>query len=296
MPVPVSIPNFYGGLSQKSERLRASNQMNEVTNIDITVEDGISKRNPITYVSALDIDVSSTDAYIHTWTQNEDNTYFMKFNGSGIEIYDQTGVDKDVFFLDSSSYVSSLGDGKQPRDVFKTLSLGDATVVLRTDKETAMDSALTAAADASSAYIFFKQAQLGHVTFRIYAQLDTSSNGKRATYSRTAKNMDATDNQKRGWNGWYTHTTADTNIIASRHVGEINTPEAGTQAYDNWGDGAVYARTMGSTVRLMKTNGAPFADISTTDGLGDKAMAVIWQNVDSLSNLPVNLVYRSILF
>jgi len=288
MPTPVSIPNFYGGLSQKSERLRSSNQMNEVTNIDITVEDGISKRNPITYVSALDMDVSSTDAFVHTWTKDEDSTYFMKFNGSGVEVYDQTGVEKNVHFLDTSSYVSSLGDGKQPRDVFKTLSIGDATVVLRTDKETAMDSDLTAAADASSAYVFFKQAQLGYVTFRIGCQLDTSADVKRWTYSNSAKNSDSANNGYRNGSGWYTRHTADTKAVASRHWLVIMKPSE-PYVQGIWGDGAVSATLMGSVLKLYKANGKPFADISTADGLGDQAMSLIWQNVDSLDGLPVNL-------
>ena len=198
MPQPITIENVYGGISQKNERLRKLNQFQDVVNCDVSLEEGLYKRNGSVFVSALEFDVSSSKAYTHTFLKDEDTQYYMVFDGSGVKVYDGSGVEQQVVFgsSDTSAYFSGI---ENPREVFNTLTLGDGVVVNRKDVITRMDESLTDGPDASVAYFFVKQAQLGTIPLKWWLTLDGSARYGKVMTATSHTNQEVTRDSDTGW-------------------------------------------------------------------------------------------------
>ena len=294
---PVTVPNLYGGISQKSERLRALNEFQDVLNCDVSLEDGMYKRNGSVYVSALEMDVSANNAYVHTFIKSEDEHYFMVMDGSAVKIYDNSGVQRSIKYgsLDASTYFSGTGGGiENPRDVFNTVTIGDGVVVNRRDVVTRMSPELTDPADGSVAYLFVKQAQYGYIPFKWWFNLSGE-----AYYGQIQTGPDAAGEQnKRNADGFYHLLGINTEALAIyimatiNNTSTVNSGPAGslTEAYANWSGIEVSAtKSTGSTVRIFTTDGAPFENFNVADGLGDDGLILMWKTANNLFDLPLDM-------
>lgn len=291
---PVTIPDFYGGISQKSERLRALNEFQDVLNADVSLEEGIFKRNPISYVSAINVDVSANDAYVHTFIKSEDEHFHMVFNGSGVNIYNQDGIEQTLTYgsSDASSYFS--GVDIVPRNVFNTVTIGDGVVVNRKDVTTRLDSALTDPADGSVAYLFVKQAQFGWVPLKWWFNLSGESYYGQITTAKDAGTIESVRNA----DGWFHKLGINTEALAIYIMLTINNDSgvndgpanSGEDAYINWENTDVSAtKSIGSVIKVFSTNGTDFENFNVADGLGDNALILMWKTAKSLNELPLNM-------
>ena len=296
---PVTIPNFNGGISDRAERLRDLNDFEDVLNCDINLEDGIFKRNPAVYVSALDLDVSANNAFVHTFVRSEDEHYFVVFDGSGVKVFDNSGVERTVV-VDSKvqdNYVSSVNVGTAPRDAFLAVTIGDSVLFARKDIVCRKDEALTDPVDASKAYIWFKTASHGYTPYRFYL---TESNGtKKYSFLQTAKGIDNTDPQ-RSSSGWWRDLIETTEGLASytyltvMNYGNYQDGGAASteSAYIYWGapnNPDIRAKKMGSVCKIYSASGGHFQNFEVADGLADLGCVAIWKSVRSLDDLPVTL-------
>ena len=295
---PVTIPNFYGGISQKSERLRRLNQFEDVLNCDVSLEDGIYKRNPSLYVSSLEMDVSANNAYIHTFIKSEDEHYFMVMDGSAVKIYDNSGVERSIKYgsLDASNYFSGTGAPiSNPRDVFRTVTIGDGVVVARNDVTTRLSPDLTDPADGSVAYLFVKQAQFGWIPLRWWFNLSGEAYYGQVTTAKDAGTVKAV----RDADGWWSKLGINTEALAIYIMKTINNepgpnditlPGATEEAHQNWANTDVSAiKSIGSVVKVFTTDGAPFENWNVTDGLGDDALILMWKTANTLDDLPLRM-------
>jgi hypothetical protein len=259
-----------------------------MSNVDLDISKGTYKRMPSIYVSSIATDVSAANAFVHTFVADEDTWFFQVFDGSGVKVYDQSGVEQTVTFLDSSSYVSSTGDSQDPRDVLQTLTLGDGTVILRKDKVVSKSATLSDSLTLSAGYLFFKQTQYGKLAYRWYFQDDEDDTTKRRGYLTTAATVDSADDDT--YNGWYVDSRADTGNLAGYVVKTCNEPNAG-EANTQWNtfNSNASATWHGSICKLYKLDGTNIGSLDSADGLGDKGMSVIWKSVKSLDDLPVSL-------
>jgi len=305
MSKSLTVANLHGGISQQSERLRALNDFEDVVNCDVSLEDGMYKRNPISYLSSIDMDVSSSVAYVHSFVKSETEHYAMVFDGSSVKVFDNSGVERTVTTDPAVdfTYLSSVGDNKDPRDVFNTITLGDSVLINRKDKVVRMDPELSPDVEASSCYFFIKQAQYGWDT--ITFSVETSG---RSYYGlvQTAKSIDNVDpkrdtNTTAGKNHfWYCWLTNDTRSLSTyiyltvNNLGNYQSNPAGgtSKAYTQWasGDANVSAINIhGSVVKLITKNGMPFTNVEIRDSLGNAGVEAIWKTVGSLNDLPIEI-------
>ena len=295
---PVTIPNLYGGISQKSERLREINEFEDVVNCDVSLEDGLYKRNGSVYVSALNMDVNANNAYVHTFIKSEDEHYFMVFDGSAVKIYDNSGVERSIKYgsLDASNYFSGTGGGiANPRDVFNTVTIGDGVVVNRRDVTTRMSSELTDPARGDVGYIFVKQAQFAWTPFKWWLSLSGDPYYGIVTTAKDAGDVASLRNA----DGWWTRLNITTDTLAiyikktiNQEVGPNDTtvPVAPKQAFLNWGNTDVSAtQSIGSVVKVFSTDGTPFDNFNVDDGLGGQGLVLMWKTANNLFDLPLKM-------
>lgn len=303
MSKSLTVPNLHGGISQQSERLRALNDFEDVVNCDVSLEDGMYKRNPVSYLSSIDMDVSSSVAYVHSFVKSETEHYAMVFDGSSVKVFDNSGVERTVTTDPAVdfTYLSSVGDNKDPRDVFNTITLGDSVLINRKDKVVRMDPELSSDVESSSCYFFIKQAQYGWDTI----SWDVETSG-RSYYGivQTAKHIDdvdsARDTNTSKNHFWYVHLTSDTKSLSTyiyltvNNLGNYQSSPAPitSKAHTQWalGDANVSATNIhGSVVKLFTKDGKPFTNVEIRDSLGNAGVAAIWKTVKSLNDLPIEI-------
>ena len=310
MSKSLTIPDFYGGITQKSERLRDLNEFEDVLNCDVSIEDGIYKRNPISYLSAMDIDCSSSVAYVHSFVKSETEHYSMVFDGSSVQVFDNSGIERTVT-VDPAvdfTYLSSVGDNKLPRDVFNTVTLGDSVLINRKDKIVRMDPELRPDVEASSCYFFIKQAQYGweNITWSVEA-----SGRSYKGLVQTAKSIDDVNSERHvgGSNptSYFVHLTTSTKTLAGYIMLTVNnlanyqsSPALqNTLCGSSWHENSVdddgnamnvsAVKLHGSVVKLFTKNGEPFTNVELRDDLGNAGVAAIWKTVASLDDLPIEI-------
>lgn len=294
---PVTVENFYGGISQKSERLRALNEFEDAVNVDVTLEDGIYKRNPSVYVSSLETGVEETNAYVHTFIKSEDEQYSIVLDGSGIKIYDGSGVEQSFKYgsLEASSYFSGTASYDiVPREAFNTVTIGDGVVVNRKDVTTRLSPDLTDAADASVAYLFVKQAQFGWIPLKWWC-----SKGGQSYYGQVTTAKDSgTIESVRNADGWYHKLNINTEALAIYIMQTINNGETVNdgssipteEAHDIWnGAGISASKSIGSVVKVYTDDGSNFENFEVADGLGDNALILMWKTANNLFDLPLKM-------
>ena len=118
-----SIKNLKGGISQQPDILRFSDQGAEQVNCWSSESDGLQKRPPTVWKRRLGIDPGANPKF-HLINRDEQEQYYIVFNGSGVQVFDLAGNSYAVFGL--SPYVNT----PNPREDIRVITVADYTFVV----------------------------------------------------------------------------------------------------------------------------------------------------------------------
>lgn len=133
--INTDLTSLWGGVSQQYEEGRYDSQVSEMINCVPSIARGVLRRNPLEYISTLNIGTSSLDgSFIGSYDRGTDNEqYIIVIPGDGkIFVFNANdGIKKAEL---SNDYLK-IPSGKKAVDCFKILTLGDHTFVVNTTKE-----------------------------------------------------------------------------------------------------------------------------------------------------------------
>ena len=159
-----SIPELYNGISQQNPAIRLDSQCANQDNFLGNIVDGLTKRPGSEHVDELTGSNIDTSSFIHFYQRDITEKYLIAFTGDAtdpIEVYDLAdGSSKTVNYQDANakSYASGATN-------LKAVTIADYTIVVDTDKVTAMDSATTSSQD-PIAYVWAKN-RVANISTRI---------------------------------------------------------------------------------------------------------------------------------
>lgn len=258
MLVNHNIKNFSGGVSQQPDEDRFDNQVESMVNWQVTVAQGLRRRNPIELVGAIGL-VTSNIA-VHSYDRGDGlEKYGMIFDANGLRVFDENGNPKTVNnILYGGFAVHQLWTVSNYRKDIKFLTVGDTTWLLNRNEIVQ------------------------------YSQADPSTSGDvpKAFYwiNKSYDNGSGT--------GYTYQVTLDGNLVSTSATSTITAATNIATAVNALANFSAIAK--GSIVRIQRTNNAAFV-FESGDSWGNQASTgwYSWYGVDSgvkkISDLPASM-------
>lgn len=257
-----TIPNFIGGVSQQPDKLMFSNQAKELINMlpDPTI--GLTKRKPTEHIAKLS-EPLIIQPQIYT-INKEDEKYQVFLTGSTVRIFDLEGNEKTVNYEVDESLSEEQQEAAKtellkyittnnPIKDLQMDNIGDYTFVLNKTVTAKLSDETYPTPYKHAAMIFVKQGDYA-------VDYIVKVNDKKVSYT-TAKDD---------------RTTLKTNFIAQQLYEGLVT-QLGTT---DW----IITRT-NSTILIQNKNQKDFT-ISTEDSNGDRSLYCVYNEFETVSNLP----------
>lgn len=257
-----TIPNFIGGVSQQPDKLMFSNQAKELINMlpDPTI--GLTKRKPTEHIAKLS-EPLIIQPQIYT-INKEDEKYQVFLTGSTVRIFDLEGNEKTVNYEVDESLSEEQQEAAKtellkyittnnPIKDLQMDNIGDYTFVLNKTVTAKLSDETYPTPYKHAAVIFVKQGDYA-------VDYIVKVNDKKVSYT-TAKDD---------------RTTLKTNFIAQQLYEGLVT-QLGTT---DW----IITRT-NSTILIQNKNQKDFT-ISTEDSNGDRSLYCVYNEFETVSNLP----------
>lgn len=257
-----TIPNFIGGVSQQPSKLMFPNQAKELVNMlpDPTV--GLTKRKPTEHIARL-MDTLPIQPQVYT-VNKEDEKYQVFLTGSTVRVFDLEGNEKTV------NYDVKEGASEEEKEIAKAEllkyitttnpikdlqmdNIGDYTFILNKTITAKLADETYPNPYTHSAMVFIKQGDYS-IDYKI------TIDDKTVSYTTS-------ENDK---------TTLKTNAIATQLYDKL----VSTLKTDDWS----FTR-VNSTILIKNKKGKDFT-ISTEDSNGDRSMFCIYNEFETVSNLP----------
>ena len=257
-----TIPNFIGGVSQQPDKLMFPNQSKELLNMlpDPTI--GLTKRKPTEHIARL-MDALPIQPQVYT-VNKEDEKYQVFLTGSTVRVFDLEGNEKTVKYLvdedateeekettrtELLKYITT----ENPIKDLQMDNIGDYTFILNKTITAQLSDETYPNPHPNSAMVFVKQGD--------YAiDYSVTVNGNTITYT--------TDKEDR--------TTLKTNAIATQLFNKLK---------DKLGTTDWSLTRVNSTILIKNLKGQKFT-ISTEDSNGDRSMFCVYNEFETVSNLP----------
>jgi hypothetical protein len=257
-----TIPNFIGGVSQQSDKLMFPNQSKKLLNMlpDPTI--GLTRRKPTEHIAKL-MESLSVQPQVYT-VNKEDEKYQVLLTGTTVRVFDLEGNEKTINY----EINKELGEEEQEQQKVELLkyittnnpikdlqmdNIGDYTFILNKTVVAQLSDETYPNPYPYSAMIFVKQGD--------YAiDYSVTVNGKKVTYTTDGNN----------------NATLKTNAIA-------------TQLYDKLVSSlgtADWAFTRVNSTILIRNKKNEAFTISTEDSNGDRNLFCIYNEFETVSNLP----------
>lgn len=256
------IPNFIGGVSQQPDKLMFQNQSRKLLNMFPDPTTGLTKRKPTEHVAKL-MNPLTIQPQVYT-VNKEDEKYQIYLTGETIRVFDLEGNEKTVNYevdttltpeqqeaarQDLLSYVTT----NNPLKDLQMANIGDYTFILNKTVTAQLSDSTYPNTHPNSAIVFVKQGDYA-TDYKI-------------TVNSTTVTYTTSDSDK---------TTLKTNMIAT-HLYDSLVSTLGTT---DW----AFTR-INSTILIKNKNNQSFT-ISTTDSNGDRDMYCIYNEFETISNLP----------
>lgn len=257
-----TIPNFIGGVSQQPDKLKFPNQARELLNMlpDPTI--GLTRRKPTEHIARL-MDVLPIQPQIYT-VNKEDEKYQVFLTGETIRIFDLEGNEKTVNFIVNEDLSEEEKEAKKadlltyitttnPVKDLQMDNIGDYTFILNKTVTAKLADETYPNPYPYSAMVFVKQGDYA-IDYKI------TVNGQTVTYTTSATDK----------------VTLKTNSIATNLYNSL----VSTLGTTDW----AFTR-VNSTILIRNTKNQSFT-ISTEDSNGDRSMFCIYNEFETVSNLP----------
>tara|TARA_S200002703_G_scaffold4693_2_gene5813 strand:+ start:5891 stop:8917 length:3027 start_codon:yes stop_codon:yes gene_type:complete len=315
--INTSTPNLAQGVSQQPDNLRFSGQHDAQVNALSSVVDGLRKRPFTEFIGELGTDTAiDPDSFVYLINRDADNRHLLVIepdtapviydtaDGTSINLYDApTGTDTSY-----PTYTNTLN----PRRDLRALTVADTTFILNKAKTVGAISNNTDDA-VKKAVVFIKQGDYAkdyHVDITIgtttYHCSYKSGDGAGANSSEMPIGTKITNTADAG------HTEKDeaasteviaqgvyaailyakTTAIAADPIGNLTVTLADLEGVTS---GTNYSNaTNASSILLEYTSTADF-NVHTHDGLSNMGLGVIYNEVASISDLPINCFHGIIV-
>jgi len=298
--INTSLPNLIQGVSQQPDTLRFDGQCDEQINALSSVTDGLKKRPNARFIKQLESTALADGAFVHFINRDKQERYVLIINNNILKVYNIfTGATVDSETINSGDYLH-IADTTKPRDIFKALTVNDNTFILNTTKKVGREDTKSAALSADNrAIVFVKQGD-----FRTEYTIElTHSNGKifRATYLSGKQSTAGISNAKaragyiafklKGALSNATSTVGSTAISSLFTLTDIPSETYATASDNNLTeeedagddtDGTGYYQNF---FTITSDDGSDFK-IKISDSKANKALGVVYKEVDSISDLP----------
>ena len=307
--INTSLPNLIQGVSQQPDTLRFDGQCDEQINALSSVTDGLKKRPNARFIKQLESLPLADGAFVHFINRDKQERYVLIINNNTLKVYNIfTGATVDSETINSGDYLH-IADSTKPRDIFKALTVNDNTFILNTTKKVGRTNSKSAALSADNrAIVFIKQ---GDFKTEYTIEL-THSNGKifRATYLSGKQSTAGISNAKaragyiafrlKGALANATSTDGSNTAIASLFtITNVPSEAYGTASDNNINedpdnnddDGDANTNDTSGTgyyqnfFTITSNDGSDFK-IKISDSKANKALGVVYKEVDSISDLP----------
>ena len=163
MRVSQTIKNIVAGISQQPPILRHAEQLEEQVNGYSTEADGLQKRPPTVLIKKLSTFALTQDKQpkIHLINRDEQEQYFVSFNGERVQVFDLKGNEYTVKNA-THPYIQT----NKPLENIHTITQADYTFICNTEKVTRMKPSTKINRYSDGALIVIKQGQYGR-TYKI---------------------------------------------------------------------------------------------------------------------------------
>lgn len=252
-----SIKNLKGGISQQPDILRFSDQGEEQVNAWSSESEGLQKKPPSVFIKRLDSQGFSPTPKFHLINRDEEEQYYIVFNGSGIRVFELDGTEKTV--NGSMTYVTT----SSPREDLRVVTVADYTFIVNRKRTVTKGTTISNAGYKlkGRAIINVRGGQYGKVLkvgFNGLAQIQyTLPNGSNAS--------------------------EDPPKIDAQHIAKtLRDSLAGATQYAGW------TFTVGSGFVLAEApSGTNINTVETEDGYANQLITGIIDEVQTVSKLPL---------
>jgi hypothetical protein len=307
--VNTSTPNLAQGVSQQPDNLRFPGQHEAQVNALSSVVDGLRKRPFTEFVGELGTDTAiDPDSFVYLINRDSDNRHLLIIepntdpviydtaDGTSINLYDGPATATQVY--------PSYTDTTNPRRDLRGLTVADTTFIL--NKATTVGAiSNNSNAAVKKAGVFIKQGDYAkdyHVDITIGA----------TTYHCSYKSGD-------GVSGGSSEMPIGTKITSSTAVGYTSKSEAASSEViaqgvyasilnasiadltvtladlDGVTSGTDYSAATNASSILLEYTGSDDFNVHTHDGLSDAGLGTIYNEVPSISDLPINCFHGIIV-
>jgi hypothetical protein len=148
-----NINNLSGGVSQQPEESRFDNQVEIMENCQVTVAQGLRRRNPLNFVNTTALN-HQDNMITHAYDRGDGlEKYGMILDDNGLRVFDEMGNPKVVNAVGSLP-TSSWSNVNWKKDI-EFLTVGDTTWILNKKEVTAITSDLTTTYTDKNKFAFY---------------------------------------------------------------------------------------------------------------------------------------------
>ncbi len=122
-----SIKTLYQGVSRQPDTVRLPGQVQEATNVLMSVVTGGFETRPATrYIAENTFITGSSDKpFIYSYARDTNEKYIIIIRDGDLKVYDTAGVEKTVTFPDGKTYLNS----SDPSSTFSAVTIADRTII-----------------------------------------------------------------------------------------------------------------------------------------------------------------------
>lgn len=257
-----TIPNFIGGVSQQPDKLMFPNQSRQLLNMlpDPTI--GLTKRKPTEYIARL-MDPLEIQPQVYT-VNKEGEKYQVFLTGSTVRVFDLEGNEKTVNYEVNEALTETEKEAERlklleyitttnPIKDLQMDNIGDYTFILNKTITAKLSNTTYENPYPYAAMIFVKQGDYA-IDYKV------TINGKTVAYTTSDSDR----------------TTLKTNAIATQLYNSLVTALGTT----DWA-----LTRINSTILIQNKKKNTFT-ISTEDSNGDRSLFCIYNEFETVSNLP----------
>jgi len=298
--VNTSTPNLAQGVSQQPDNLRFPGQHEAQVNALSSVVDGLRKRPFTEFVGELGNGAIDPDSFVYLLNRDASNRHVLVIEPNTAPVIYDTVDGSSVNLYDAStgtgtSY-TTYTNTSTPRESLRAITVADRTYIV--NKETTVGAiSNNSAAAVKKAAVFIKQGDYAkdyHVDITIgattYHCSYKSGDGSSAGSSEMPIGTKISSSTAAGYTA--KDEAASSEVIAQGvYAAILNASIADltvTLADLEGVSGTDYSNATNASSILLYYTGSDSFDVHTHDGLSDTGLGTIYNEVPSISDLPIN--------
>ena len=271
--ITTDIPNLIGGVSQQPDVMRLISQCEVQENAVGSVVEGLKKRPPTESVGSLIQSVAS-DAFIHHVNRDANEQYFLVVDGGGtVKAFDMAGNTKTVTVDNETgepAAITTYFTSSNPRTDFRAVTIADVTFLVNTTTQVLQANTLSSGSvNTHEALVVVRQSPANFSKCIIEMKVDGVDIGLTDGLGSQDTNF--------GYGQTVGQGSLDAIQTATRIRTTLNTNTSLTSTAD---------LNHGVDTTTVYVSGSQDFNITASDGLGNKIVQVIKDDIENFADLP----------